>query len=345
MPKTPETPSGWSKITPGKLSFNTKDVRAAPLTVVQKVFLLNVIERAQRDPGVVRRIMAIRKRINNGLRMTNPQAKEMLCRLGMKDFPHTDLDISRMRFPDLDLADARIGGNLNMSETVVERDVNMSDIDICGNVDQRRMKVNGDVNMNNIRIGGGMNQAGVQIGGGLNQNQAKIIGSLMQIGAWINGNVRQEKMQTGCDINQSATRIDGNLDQRGMETGSNLGRLARTTTARGDTQYISRRGCLSQTAMDIRGSVYQQDAVIRGSLDQSRMKIRGSLNQDRTEVWDDLRYEQLRVGNSTSRRKIKIGGSIGRYDPTIRKKKQRLERARWAGLRELPRRSRRRSSN
>ena len=172
-------------------------------------FLQNVANEAVVNPEVVNAVNLYRMRVGNDLK----PGQELFIRmqeLGLKNHPLTGLDISSYHLPQVNLIDANFGGILNMSDTVVDR-----------NVYQQEMKAEDvyQVDMKARRVDQRAMKAGVVCQQGMKAervDQAVMKARRVDQKRMEAGDVDQREMKAGvvCQQGMKAERVN----QKGMET-------------------------------------------------------------------------------------------------------------------------------
>jgi len=96
-------------------------------------FIKNLKEASEKDPAVLRRIVAMRVKLNNGGKLSNEEAHELINELRCRGFYYVDLNLSGYKFDYLKLGHARIGGSFICEKMIVDGENNQWGTVIGGN--------------------------------------------------------------------------------------------------------------------------------------------------------------------------------------------------------------------
>ena len=149
-------------------------------------FLKRLILSSVFDPELLSRIINIRTKLANSIKITNLEAEEIINRLQAKSFIG-DLDISEYKFHTLDMASARITGDFNSSFVTVYRDNNQNMTEIGGNNNQEEMVVGRDNWQQGMKVEKNSNQKEMTVGRSSYQGGVEIKGRSDQEGMAVEG--------------------------------------------------------------------------------------------------------------------------------------------------------------
>lgn len=108
-----------------------------------RVFLDKVMRAAKVDPEVIEVVLNMRMKLNEGKKLTNDEASELIEVYKCQGFYRTDLNLSGYVFKELNLNSAIVGGDANFEAVVVERDCLQEGMWIRGNYNIKNMVVAG----------------------------------------------------------------------------------------------------------------------------------------------------------------------------------------------------------
>ncbi len=105
------------------------------------------------DPEILQRVIMIRTKLANNIKITNKEADELINTLRAKHFS-TDLNLSGHQF-----------STLEMDRAVIKGDLDLSNVSVNGDSNQLRMKVGGYSDQYGMKVGGSSYQEGMEVGG------------------------------------------------------------------------------------------------------------------------------------------------------------------------------------
>lgn len=129
----------------GKLDIDTVHGRDQKFMNSLKILSVN-------DPSILSRVFLMRQKLNNGIKLTQDEASELLESLKAKGFDFVNLDIEGYIFGNLDMTNASVGGVCDFNGVTIRN--NLIAID---------MTVGGDNNQSNMQVDGLDNQIGMQV--------------------------------------------------------------------------------------------------------------------------------------------------------------------------------------
>lgn len=282
-------------------------------------FIQNLRARHQWDPDVLRRAVKMRIKVNNGEKLSFEEAGELLLQLGCRNFPHSDLDLSRYHFQNLVLFNLYVGGDFNCEDVVVEGfHVLVADIDgdyvaprmkIYG-YNAERLNIRGNNNQEDLFVGG-KNETGGHVHGDNNQRKMKIIGDNQQIyleiggdnnqqNSYVQGKNWQEEMKVAGDNNQNSMQIEGRNDQNSMRVGR-----------RNEQREMKVGEHNMQIGMHVHGMNFQQGMVVSKENHQCYMQV-GDSNHQR----------QMSVGRLNAQNNVVIQGDNDQREMRVRSNEQ-----------------------
>jgi hypothetical protein len=168
-----------------------------------KDFFNHILTMAEVDSEIIKRVIIMRHKINNNIRLTQAEAEELVTVLQCKGFYLTGLDLSDYEFGTLDLGDAYVGGDFNTEGTSVR-----------SNNFQSYMIVKGSNFQEGMKIGGFNDQSGMEIHGNNHQEYMEVEGDNLQAEMKINGENYQKNMTIGRANIQSDMWVFGENDNR-----------------------------------------------------------------------------------------------------------------------------------
>lgn len=332
-----EEPKAVGKLDPGPWAELVKFLREPTLQNLGKVNYQTLEPRdigfdsrlrvlAAVDPDVLRRVVVMRTKLANGIKLTQQEASELLEVLHCQSFPLSGLDINGYGF-----------GRLNMQNAVVGKNFDASFVHVYGDNLQGSMRVEGD----NI-------QAGMVVEGKNDQFEMRVGGSNLQLGMEVAGSNYQQRMTVAGSNDQSDMKVGDTNRQEYMDVGVDNKQL-RMSVAEANFQDDMKVGWFnSQSGMKVDGSNYQAQMKVGKSNDQARMTIGGynlqsymkiGKNNDQTNVYIgvDNRQGHMEVGSANVQNGMVVCGGLDvrpevRVEAVQRKPRAWDRLARWFGF-------------
>ncbi len=198
---------------------NLGKVNYGALAAQDHEFMKNLNALGAVDPDILRRVVVMRVKLANDIKLTQAEASELLESLHCKGFSLTDLNISGYTFGQLDLSHAVVGGEFDANFVTVAGDNCQSAMRIGKDNNQEKMKVGGDNVQEKMEVGGHNCQWQMEVGGNNYQSKMKVGRTNNQPEMDIGGNNYQNLVLIGGMNVQSEMRIGGENDQNDMKVG------------------------------------------------------------------------------------------------------------------------------
>lgn len=120
---------------------------------------------APTDPHIVRRVISMRVKLNNDIKLTQAEASELIESLRCKGFYFIDLDLSGYTFGSLDMEHAVVGGSLYMKSCYVRGNNSQDGMNVGVDNYQDKMVVNGYNSQIEMKVGGNNSQIMMEVEG------------------------------------------------------------------------------------------------------------------------------------------------------------------------------------